>query len=260
VICSEVGEDVRRETNSRGLAHTAKPLGGWVMPARLSSGASRGAAWDRDALVSAARHSACVVLDQCRCDLTQQLGRALDEEDAVMLLRSSSYFERSPALLAATEARRDALEASVADLLGTAWRGIESLLHDSLSTLAERVEHAAREELSERVMTTNKTLSFTHTLSTRPLSPVLPSGSTSRGGHRSDATDRRATRAAGMRGDRDVTGDVPRSFQVNPSHVNKGACGEGLCGTGRTGATRRQPGPRGVGSGAEAAQGCTRGE
>jgi len=67
-----------------------------------------------------------------------------------MLLRSSSYFERSPALLAATEARRDALEASVADLLGTAWRGIESLLHDSLSTLAERVEHAAREELSER--------------------------------------------------------------------------------------------------------------
>ena len=154
-----------------GLAHTAKPLGGCVMPARLSSGASRGAAWDRDALVSAARHSACVVLDQCRCDLTQQLGRALDEEDAVMLLRSSSYFERSPALLAATEARRDALEASVADLLGTAWRGIESLLHDSLSTLAERVEHAAREELSERVMTTNKTLSFTHTLSTRPLSP-----------------------------------------------------------------------------------------
>lgn len=89
-----------------------------------------------------------------------------------MLLRSSSYFERSPALLAATEARRDALEASVADLLGTAWRGIESLLHDSLSTLAERVEHAAREELSERVMTTNKTLSFTHTLSTRPLSPL----------------------------------------------------------------------------------------
>ena len=88
-----------------------------------------------------------------------------------MLLRSSSYFERSPALLAATEARRDALEASVADLLGTAWRGIESLLHDSLSTLAEQVEHAAREELSERVMTTNKTLSFTHTLSTRPLSP-----------------------------------------------------------------------------------------
>ncbi|EOD14632.1 hypothetical protein EMIHUDRAFT_96334 [Emiliania huxleyi CCMP1516] len=87
---------------------------------------------------------------QCRCDLTQRLGRALDEEDAVMLLRSSSYFERSPALLAATEARRDALEASVADLLGTAWRGIESLLHDSLSTLAERVEHAAREELSER--------------------------------------------------------------------------------------------------------------